>query len=418
MKSVLIKLKKSITNNIVLKIAAVFIAAVVWLAVVNLSDPNKTVTIYNIPISVENEEAITGQNKVYEINDKMLVNVTITGKRSIIQDLNSDDFEATVSLDEISVANSVQVYVTTKNKRIENKITISNQSVTAVMVDVEDVVEKKYDVKVETTGNPAVGYSVGQISYSNYTVKVNAPESIQNRIDSAKVVVDVDGATTDISDKYAVKLYDKSGKIIKGSKIKKSLSKMKVQIEILKGKEIPVVVENTNDPADGYEITGVENKPGSVVVVGDKSTINGLSEIKIPAKDVVVTGKTEDVKLTVDIRDYLPNGVRLLDEENSYVTITVKIEQYQVKDIDINASSIDMKRLSGKLDAQFKDDSITISLTGKSSDLEKISADDIKASVDLKGLKAGTEDIKVKISVPKGIKVVGETTIGIKLSKK
>ena len=46
MKSVTKKLRESITNNIMLKIAAVFIAALIWLAVVNLSDTTKTITIY------------------------------------------------------------------------------------------------------------------------------------------------------------------------------------------------------------------------------------------------------------------------------------------------------------------------------------------------------------------------------------
>ena len=55
MKSVTKKLRESITNNIMLKIAAVFIAALIWLAVVNLSDPTKTITIYGIPINLTDE---------------------------------------------------------------------------------------------------------------------------------------------------------------------------------------------------------------------------------------------------------------------------------------------------------------------------------------------------------------------------
>lgn len=67
MKSVTKKLRESITNNIMLKIAAVFIAALVWLAVVNLSDPTKTITIYGIPINLTDEEAITTRIKYIKL---------------------------------------------------------------------------------------------------------------------------------------------------------------------------------------------------------------------------------------------------------------------------------------------------------------------------------------------------------------
>ena len=139
MKSVTKKLRESITNNIMLKIAAVFIAALVWLAVVNLSDPTKTITIYGIPINLTDEEAITDQNKVYKVDQRLTLNVTITGKRSVISELSSDDFTAVAPLDEISVANSVQVEVSANKKNVENKISIVNQSVKAVSVDVEDL---------------------------------------------------------------------------------------------------------------------------------------------------------------------------------------------------------------------------------------------------------------------------------------
>ena len=54
--------------------------------------------------------------------------------------MSSDDFTAVAPLDEISVANSVQVEVSANKKNVENKISIVNQSVKAVSVDVEDLV--------------------------------------------------------------------------------------------------------------------------------------------------------------------------------------------------------------------------------------------------------------------------------------
>ena len=48
MKKAMMKIKASLTNNVGIKVIAVVIAALIWLMIVNISDPEKTVIIYNI----------------------------------------------------------------------------------------------------------------------------------------------------------------------------------------------------------------------------------------------------------------------------------------------------------------------------------------------------------------------------------
>lgn len=62
MKKAMMKIKASLTNNVGIKVIAVVIAALIWLMIVNISDPEKTVIIYNIPINVTHEEVITDMN--------------------------------------------------------------------------------------------------------------------------------------------------------------------------------------------------------------------------------------------------------------------------------------------------------------------------------------------------------------------
>ena len=45
MKKMLTKLKMSLTNNIGLKFLEVLIALVLWLAIVDVKDPEKTITV-------------------------------------------------------------------------------------------------------------------------------------------------------------------------------------------------------------------------------------------------------------------------------------------------------------------------------------------------------------------------------------
>lgn len=418
MKSVLTKLRMAVTNNITLKIVALLLAALVWLAVVNLSDPNKTITISNIPITIVNEEAITEQNKVYSIDDKMMVNVVVTGKRSIIQELSSDDFEAYISLDELSVVNSVPVVVTAKSKRVESKISMSNQSVASITLSIEDLKEETYEIKVVTEGDPATGYYVGDVSYPNSTVKVVAPESVQNQIDSAIVTVDVSGLKDDTGGKYSVKLYKKNGKAVKNDNITKSIKKMNVRINMIKGKEVPITVITSGLPLKGYELLGVEYSPQSVTILGREDVVSAVTQITVPGEVINVANASNDIVYTVDLKEYLPENVKLLDEENSEIEIIARISKYSEKEIEIKTSDISKSGLSDKYAAEFADSTIKVTVTASSDVLKDISAKDLKASVNLKGVKEGSNSVEVSIKTPKKVEVAKKIKTKIKIKKK
>lgn len=417
MKSVITKLKELITNNIVLKIAAIFIAAIVWLAVVNLSDPTKTVTIYGVPISLKNEEAITGQNKVYAIDSKLTLNVTVTGKRSVVSELSADDFDAVAPLDEISVVNSVQVEVNTKRKSVEGRISIVNQSVKAITVDIEDLVEEEYPVEIVMDGKPANGYYLGNYSSSRNSIIVTAPKSVQKRISSAKIIVDIDGAKADFEDRYAIVLYDDNGEVVKDKNITKSYKKSTVSVEILKGSSVPIVVNYSGQAADGYSITGVECTPEKVVVVGKNSAIADIKGITIPSEAVTFENAKENVEIEVDVNKYLPEKVSVSDSSDSTVKVTIDVEKLQKKKFTISKNNISLKNVESNYNAEMVSDSITVTLVGLKSDLEKVSSDDIKASINLKGLKE-TKTVDVDITVPKNTELSKSVSAKVKITKK
>ena len=388
MKSVTKKLRESITNNIMLKIAAVFIAALVWLAVVNLSDPTKTITIYGIPINLTDEEAITDQNKVYKVDQRLTLNVTITGKRSVISELSSDDFTAVAPLDEISVANSVQVEVSANKKNVENKISIVNQSVKAVSVDVEDLVDEQYPVEVEITGELAKGYYLGGYSNSRNNIIVTAPESVQHKIDKAKVIVDVSNASQSFEEKYKIKLYDENGNTIKNTNVTKNYNKTKVSIEVLKGNTIPV-----------------------------DSLIDSLESIKVPKEDISVDGAKDTVNVEVNLNKYLPDGVSVSDSANAIATITVKVEKLETKKFQINKSDISLQNIESGYIAEISSDSISVSLTGLKSELDKVTPDDIKAVVNLKGINSN-KTVDVSLTVPNNTTLKNKVSVKVKVTKK
>ena len=145
MKKAMMKIKASLTNNVGIKIVAVIIAALIWLTVINVSDPEKTIVIYNVPIMVTHKEAITEMGMVYEVASKNTVNITISGKRSVVGKLSADDFKATASLKELSKVNSVPIEVSVRSNSIARRITIVEQSSQTMMLNVEEIQKNEFN---------------------------------------------------------------------------------------------------------------------------------------------------------------------------------------------------------------------------------------------------------------------------------
>ena len=255
MKKMLTKLKMSLTNNIGLKFLAVLIALVLWLAIVNVNDPEKTITVSNIPISVTNESAITSRDIVYNVKSEQYLNITVSGKRSIVSNLSAEDFRDTASLKELSKVNSIPVDVTTKNASLGRKITIVKQSAQTILVDVENVEEKDFtDLVVEYTGKVADGYVAGLSSMSTDEVTVKAPTSIIDKIKKVAVRCSLDGTKKKKKKKCPVILYDKNDKEIKSDEIELSDKKIRVNVNVLRAKQVPISTINKDElgkPADG-----------------------------------------------------------------------------------------------------------------------------------------------------------------------
>lgn len=410
-------LQKILTNNLMLKIVAFVIASIVWLAVININDPTKIVTISNIPISIINEEVITSNNQVYTVSSKQYVDVTISGRRSVIEDLSASSFVAEASMEELSVTNSIPVSVSVKNKSIANKVTISKQSVSQIMLDIEKIVEKSYAVEASTTGAVDKNYELGEVELGKNVVGISAPESVHERIDSVVVKVNVDGATADFSDKYKVLLLDKDGKQInKNDNIVLSNNRIQATVRVYKLKTVPIVVETVGNPADGYEIESIETNPEEITLAGPASIINEIEEIKISGQDVDITGLTTDVEKTVNLIDYLVSGVYIRGEAE--VQLSIKVEGYINKKFTIEASDIGLEELPPEYAAEIISKDIEITLSGKEKDFEGVSESDLKVSVNLKNAKEGRQNIEITVEIPDGLELVKANKVKVKIAKK
>ena len=354
---------------------------------------------------------------VYNTDKNASVNITVSGKRSVVSRLSADDFKATASLKELSKVNSVPIEVSAKQNSIGRNVTIEKQSMQTLEVSVEEVKKQKFSIEVEYSGSLDKGYVTAGYTLSNNNVTVEAPESVLEKIDRVVAQCDIDEETYDFTRKCAISLYDKNGNIVKSEHIKLSAKNVKVSVTILNEKEVPVVVNSVGTPATGYHVDSVEVSPENIVLVGRKETLDAIDSIVVD-DTIDISDKTDNTVVEIDISKYLPEGVSISEESTNIVGVDIKINQLVTKKFTINTKNIMTDGLGSNYEMSFISKNITVELQGENDVMKDISSDDIHTSINLNKYKEGTETVDVSVVVPDGTVLLNNVSVKVKITKK
>ena len=127
-------------------------------------------------------------------------------------------------------------------------------------LSIEEKRDRSLPVKSITTGEVREGYVVGKVTTDQNLIRISGPQSIISQVSKAQAEVDISGFSNDISTDSEVRLYDENGKEIIAENIEKSISKVRVSVEILERKVLPLTCEVTGTPGDGFQFTGEVNR--------------------------------------------------------------------------------------------------------------------------------------------------------------
>lgn len=391
MKNKLKSMLGRLTHNLGLKLIALFFSLGLWFVVNNITDPTESKTFYNIPVAILNEELITNEGKVYEILDGTgTVNVKVRGKESVLKYINKEDIKATADMAELTFMNTAGIKASSSrsNAELEFDCSIDN-----VKFAIEDVKRIQMVINTSTTGHPADGYVVGNVTPSQNIVRISGPESVVSKIDHVEAVANIGNYayTSDINTSVDLQLYDADDKEIKNSAIKMNISSINVAITILATKEIPLrfVVQGT--PEDGYVYTGdLESDVQSVLLAGKKSILDNLTEVVVSDAALDITDLTDDKTTVVNIRKMLPSGTQFADSTfGGNVNLTIDIEPLVTKQFEVPVKNFAIANIPEGFEAKIGEfentqvETFTMTFAGVSENINKLRARDIIGVVDL-----------------------------------
>ncbi len=400
------------TKNLALKLLSVGVAFVIWLVIINITDPTVSKRFSDIPVEILNENVITTMNQVYEVESGKEVDVVVKGKRSFVEDLTETDFRATADLSKLSTVNTAGIEVKLMKNTKENVELDWNNEV--LRITLEEKESQQFKVQIATEGELAESYVLGEVVTQPNMIEVSGGKSKIKRIASIGAMVQLKGQDSDFEAEVTPILYDSDRDVIDSSNVTFSMDEVRVKIQVLPTKSIPIYVEVSGNPADGYRHIQTDHKPESVIVSGPKSELEKLKSITIP---ISIEGAKSDVEEEVDLTSYVGN-CKVVDEFSA-VSVRCVIAKNGKRTFSFVNSDVNIKNLPQNMNCNFYDENErqTITILGGEEELQKVTLSSLGASIDLSGLGAGRHSVEVQFDLPQTLKLKSKVRIEVLLTQ-
>jgi len=402
------KIKAVFTHNVGLKFLAVLFAIGIWFTVVNVDDPTQTKS-YTVAVQVENADVLEDTGEYYTVDDSSsTVTFRVSAKRSVLEKLASTDFTAVADMNYLDRENS-RIPIEITANRYSSQVTVSSKSF-YLYVTLGTTGESSFVITGETTGTPADGYAVGSITVSPNVISISGPEEDVAVIESVRAICSVEGIGTDITQSVVPTLYDSDGNEVDSSGLTLSVSAVEMTVTMLNVKSVDIQVETSGTLGEGLTLGSVTTDPSSITLMGDASVLNDLTEITIPSSVIDLSKITSDFTTTVDVADYLPDGVAVVEGGSTKVTVTVTVDSQKTSTFTVSTENLTITGLSTGLAGTFADETVSVRITGSSEAVEALSASDITGTVDATDLGEGTHTVSVTFELDEGLSASSVTT--------
>lgn len=382
-------MKNKLTKNWGLKLGSFLFAVALWIIVTNINDPVISMKVSDVPVTIRNANLITDNGQIYEVLDgtDVIDTVTIYAPRSIIDSFSADgsNVVAVADMNDLTSLNTIGIKLSTNKNN--DKLESIRGSIDCVRLSIEKKMTKSLPLRSSTLGEVKEGYMISDVTTDQNLVRISGPESVVSRIAKAQAEVDVSGFTSRISTDCDIRFYDENNDEVSAGNLERSITKVRVNVEILQTKTVPITYEASGIPKAGYQLTGeVSGTRNYVTIAGKTKLIESIGSIDVPGEVLDVTDASEDVTVLVQLEDYLPDGVIFAEEDFSgKVNVTAYIEQEKEREITLASEDIAIRNVPEDFRAELSEpeEEYKITLTGLAAELEAIQVKDITAEADI-----------------------------------
>lgn len=391
-------------SDFMLRILAIIIAVIIWIALSITQYPTTTIQVSNVPVVFSMDGTNAESSGLSPMNYKNItVNVEIKGMKYEIGGYTDKDLIATVNMDQVTKEGSYVLDIDVKSTHSSDQCTIVSVSPSTVEVTFQKVSEKSFDIQAEAPYISAEkGLTLYNTKVSPSKISIKGAEKDINEV--ARIAAKVSDSNT-LSENQTfttseLVFYDKNDKEISPDKFSVIDNKnFDVTFLLYRKKNVKLNVDFTDCPPS-FRVSSLPYKLSQDSISVISPNIDDTS----PAVLTIGSIPISEIDLTKDF-EFKPNltdGDESLDAVDK-ITVSFDKTGYSSKQFTLTSDNFKIINQPSGRKTNIDTQKLTgVTIFGPESVIDSLSADDLVAEIDLKGIeKTGSIKKSTTIYSPK-----------------
>lgn len=373
-------------NKLLMILLSVIVAFAMWLYVVMVVSPESEDTFEGIPVVMDGTAALESRNLMIVSDTNLRVNLKLVGNRQDLNKLNSSNITILADLSQITEPGEHNVKYTISYPGTVQSGTIEAQEKVPqyVTVVVAERSQKTIDVDVEYLGSVPENFIAEKAVLDHATVTISGPKDVIDRVDHARITIDLKDRTMNISNVYRYALSDAAGNSIEDtSHITASASDIRVTVKIDQLKKVKLVfdvLEGGGIQESDVTITPVDAEQTWITVRGSQVVLAKLDEIYIGQIDL--SKMTGSGRIAFNVK--MPDGVENFSEIYTvFYDVTIPdLPILETREFQVSNTNFVLENFPDDVKVIFNSQTCRVSLRGPAEILKKLTQENIRVIVD------------------------------------
>lgn len=404
-------MKSKITSMLV----SLLIAFALWGYVITTVSPGSEETYYNVPVALQNESVLSERGLMITSLDNPSTTLHLSGNRTDLTKLNSANINVVADLSRIYEAgkHKLNYDISYPGDVPDNAITVLSHEPDKVTVVVENRITKNVDVRIEYVGTVPNGYICDKENalLDNETITVTGPESVLERIEEAKIQVNLSDKRAPFREDCLYTLCDADGNAVESNLIQTNVEQINLSMTVQRVKEVPLEITVVDGGGATKQTSTVKITPQKLRISGSDTALAGIKSISLGT--INLGELPEDTELTFPI--VLPEGVN----NESGVTEAVVVVQFpDLVSRSFTVTTFEAINIPDGMESEVITQQLEVTVRGPEELIEAMKSSDIKVQVDCANVQLGAFTAKPAIVMDEkfaGVGAVGTYSVSAEL---
>ncbi len=377
-------------KNLSTVVLSLILAIIVWGSAVTANDPNQE-RVFSVPIELIGQQ--TDIEIIGDVPERLLM--TLYAPQSILDDIaeDTDLLRAWVDLSttDTGTFEFVVQYLLPSDVRPLRLIDVTPKT---MEIKLERLISKTIALQTSVQGEPALGYQIGELSWSDTEVTLAGLESHVEQVASVSASLDIAGVSEDVVETIILTPRDANGNIVPGVAIHPDTVTATQLISLRGGyRNMVIKVTTVGQVAEGYRQTNITVSPPNVMIFSADPVLVDQLPGYIETDFLDLTGAVDDIETILALN--LPEGVSVIGDPNVLVQVSVAAIEGSLS----ISRQVEVIGLLPDLTAAVSPDSVEVILYGPIPTLETMTAVDVRVVVDLTEKEAGIYQLKPDVII-------------------